>query len=198
MAKKPRRRRVLSEEEHALWRKVADSVERREPVKMEELSITPPPVLHPVPAPIRIKPFQVGQNANLKNGSAGRAVSRGAGPAAVREMDKRQFEKLRRGKLKVEGKLDLHGMTVAQAGPALTRFVGESVISGRRLLLVITGKGRQRDDFDMVPQQTGVLRRQVPLWLTMPPLSHNVLQVTEAHAKHGGGGAYYVYLRRQR
>ena len=44
----------------------------------------------------------------------------------------------------------------------------------------------------------GVLRHQVPQWLSMPPLSALVLQITQAHVSHGGGGAYYVYLRRNR
>jgi DNA-nicking Smr family endonuclease len=43
----------------------------------------------------------------------------------------------------------------------------------------------------------GVLRHQVPLWLRQPPLGQAVLQVSEAHLKHGGSGAYYVYLRRR-
>ncbi|MFG6543173.1 Smr/MutS family protein, partial [Sulfitobacter sp. M22298] len=49
-----------------------------------------------------------------------------------------------------------------------------------------------------IPVRDGVLRHQVPQWLSMPPLSSLVLQVAQAHVSHGGGGAYYVYLRRNR
>jgi len=193
-----RKKRALSAEERALWRKVAESVNRQSPPEPNEPALRQVPVIRPMPAPMRIQPFRVGQKADLKNGIAGAAVNRGTLPGARSEMDRRSFEKLRKGKLKIEARIDLHGMTVAQAGPTLSRFVMDSAARERRVLLVITGKGRPRDAFDMLPHQRGILRRQVPIWLTTPPLSHHILQVTEAHAKHGGGGAYYVYLRRRR
>ena len=65
-------------------------------------------------------------------------------------------------------------------------------------MLVVTGKGKDRDDGGPIPVRLGVLRHNVPQWLSTPPLAQIVLQVTEAHLKHGGGGAYYVYLRRNR
>ena len=64
-------------------------------------------------------------------------------------------------------------------------------------MLVITGKGKQGPDFGPIPQRYGVLKHQVPQWLHMPPLGPCILQITEAHLKHGGAGAYYVYLRRK-
>jgi DNA-nicking Smr family endonuclease len=71
--------------------------------------------------------------------------------------------------------------------------------SGKRLVLVITGKGGKREELGAIaPQRMGALKRQVPLWLTMAPVSTAVLQVTESHIRHGGAGAYYVYLRRAR
>jgi DNA-nicking Smr family endonuclease len=69
---------------------------------------------------------------------------------------------------------------------------------GRRLVLVVTGKGKHRDDGGPIPVRQGVLRHNVPHWLRMAPLGPLVLQITEAHLRHGGGGAYYVYLKRQR
>ena len=66
-----------------------------------------------------------------------------------------------------------------------------------RLVLVITGKGKRRDDTGPIPQRVGALRHQVPQWLRLPPLGPAVLQITEAHLKHGGSGAYYVYLRKR-
>jgi DNA-nicking Smr family endonuclease len=65
-------------------------------------------------------------------------------------------------------------------------------------VLIVTGKGKDRDQGDAVPIRRGVLRHNVPQWLRMAPLSALVLQISEAHLKHGGGGAYYVYLRRPR
>jgi len=114
------------------------------------------------------------------------------------QMDQKSFGKLKRGKLRPEGKLDLHGMTLERAHPALTGFVMSAHASGKRLILVVTGKGKQRDEGGPIPVRHGVLRHQVPQWLQMQPMKSVVLQVAQAHISHGGGGAYYVYLRRHR
>ena len=114
------------------------------------------------------------------------------------QMDSKAFGRLKRGKIRPEGRIDLHGMTLDRAHPALTKFILGSHAKGRRLVLVITGKGKMRDEGGQIPVRHGVLRHQVPQWLSMPPLSAAVLQVSQAHISHGGGGAYYVYLRRHR
>jgi DNA-nicking Smr family endonuclease len=114
------------------------------------------------------------------------------------QMDSKAFTKLKRGKLSPEGRIDLHGMTLDRAHPALTRFILNAHKNGKRLVLVITGKGKMRDEGGPIPVRHGILRHQVPQWLSMPPLASAVLQVSQAHISHGGGGAYYVYLRRQR
>jgi DNA-nicking Smr family endonuclease len=105
-----------------------------------------------------------------------------------------------RGKMKPEARIDLHGMTLSEAHPALVDFVIDAHARGLRLLLVITGKGRggDREDHGPIPIRRGVLKQQVPGWLTAPPLGPLVLEIREAHQRHGGGGAYYVYLRRPR
>jgi DNA-nicking Smr family endonuclease len=113
-------------------------------------------------------------------------------------MDRKTFGRMTRGKLKPEARIDLHGMTLDRAHGALTRFILSAHANGKRLVLVITGKGKDRDDAGPIPVRYGVLKHQVPHWLTTPPLSSAVLQVMPAHISHGGGGAYYVYLRRQR
>jgi DNA-nicking Smr family endonuclease len=113
-------------------------------------------------------------------------------------MDARTHRRLTKGRLTPEGRIDLHGMTAAEAHPALQSYVLSAHAAGKRLILVITGKGRLRDDNAPMPVRQGVLRHQVPVWLSLPPLGRVVLQVLPAHPSHGGLGAYYVYLRRQR
>ena len=113
-------------------------------------------------------------------------------------MDHAAFRKMTRGKLKPEGRIDLHGMTLSQAHPALTRFILDAHAAGKRLVLVITGKGKDRETPDPIPIRRGVLRHQVPMWLHNPPLGAVVLDIREAHQRHGGGGAYYVYLKKAR
>jgi DNA-nicking Smr family endonuclease len=111
-------------------------------------------------------------------------------PGSTAGVDRRTVERLRRGRLAVEAVLDLHGHTQQEAHRALERFVTGGVAAGRRCVLVITGKGAVGSG--------GVLRRQVPQWLGVSPLRGHVLALTPAQAKHGGAGAFYVLLRRQR
>lgn len=113
-------------------------------------------------------------------------------------MDRRRFEKLRRGRLEPEARLDLHGMTSERAHAALTGFISRAHADGRRLVLVITGKGRQTDGQGALPHRHGILRHSVSHWLTASPLGLKVLEVVPAHQRHGGAGALYIYLRRAR
>lgn len=121
------------------------------------------------------------------------------GQAPLR-MDKKRFVAMNRGKAEPEARMDLHGMTLAQAHGALNGFILRAHGAGLRLVLVITGKGMGGGATSMAerPPSRGALRQQVPQWLTMAPLGAVVLQVTPAHRRHGGTGAYYVYLRRPR
>lgn len=192
-------RRKLSQDELELWQRVAEKTKRIHRDRM----VAPVPV-KPKPSPEKrnrphIEPFTLGQSA--KDHVAGHAL---LGPVEDRvngaplRMDRKTFTRMKRGKHKPEAKLDLHGMTVDRAHPALTRFILSAQSSGKRLVLVVTGKGKHRDDGDPIPKPVGILRHQVPQWLALPPLAQAVLQVTSAHIAHGGGGAYYVYLRKSR
>jgi DNA-nicking Smr family endonuclease len=96
---------------------------------------------------------------------------------------------LRRGQIRPESKLDLHGMTQIEAHAALASFIRGARASGHRCVLIVTGKGSMLSG--------GVLRREVPRWLEEPRLRGAVLDVNEAHSKDGGAGALYVLLRRK-
>ncbi|MEO1000259.1 MAG: Smr/MutS family protein [Pseudomonadota bacterium] len=112
-------------------------------------------------------------------------------------MDRRKAERLRRGRMEPEARLDLHGMTADRAHRALGGFLLRSHAAGHRLVLVITGKGRRSHEEGPMPRPTGVLRHALPHWLAEPGLRPLILSVTPAHHRHGGGGAWYVYLRRR-
>lgn len=191
----------MTPEEQALWRKVADTADRLSADAKPEAK--PPEI--PDPKPVRVpktstpplrRPERAAKPALTTYNLAEELTSQLA-KAPVR-MDQKAFKKMKRGKLVPEGRIDLHGMTLDRAHPALNRFILTSAASGKRLVLVITGKGRDRDDSNPIPTRKGILRHQVPHWLTTPPLVHHVIQFTPAHISHGGQGAYYVYLRRQR
>jgi DNA-nicking Smr family endonuclease len=102
-----------------------------------------------------------------------------------RGLDRRTAERLRRGELPIEARLDLHGLTQEEAHAALGRFLGRAHGAGQRCLLVITGKG-------------AVLREAVPRWLAEGETRARILASSPAQPRHGGGGALYVLLRRIR
>ncbi|MEP2531677.1 Smr/MutS family protein [Shimia sp.] len=192
-------RRKLTDDEVALWRKVTDSAHRMHPERSKQQQL-PRPKPKPVKTPqVRIPEFQVGARAatRLPSNEYVPPMSERLAKQPV-QMDKKAFTRLKRGKLVPEGKIDLHGMTIDQAHPALTGFLMRAHSEGKRLVLVITGKGKSGRDEGPIPTRRGVLKHQVPQWLALPPLRSVVLQVAEAHLKHGGGGAYYVYLSRRR
>ena len=193
-------RRRVKPDELDLWNQVASTTERLAPLRRSLIVDAP---LQEAPKKREAKPIA--------------PFSLGALPTSTREMrdvlpalterlrsapvkmDAKSYKTMQRGKLKPEGRIDLHGMTVAQAHPALISFIMTAQANGKRLVLVITGKGGKREELGAIaPQRMGALKRQVPIWLTMAPVSSAVLQVTESHIKHGGAGAYYVYLRRAR
>jgi DNA-nicking Smr family endonuclease len=195
-----RRPRHLSVEERALWDRVADSAIPLDPQRpVEELVIIARPVNRPVVREIDpIHHFMLGEKANHKRGHDLLPSITARLTKAPLQMDSKAHGKMTRGKLKPEARLDLHGMTMSEAHPELIAFILGSQAIGRRLVLVITGKGKLRDDGGPIPVRHGVLRHQVPQWMALPPLSQAILQVTPAHLTHGGHGAYYVYLRKNR
>lgn len=116
-------------------------------------------------------------------------------------IDRRTEERLRRGQLPIEARIDLHGMTQVQAQSALEHFLPQAQAEGKRCVLVITGKGTRTPDSSghwMEPEKSGVLKRKVPLWLCNATLGPIVLRTAPAKPRHGGQGALYVLLRRKR
>ena len=195
------KRRRLRPDEEELWRKVVSNAERlhpEKPLRPQDFVTTQAAkprkkaTFEALPRTATIQPARPTTTAHL---SPTIAEQVGAKPV---QMDRKAFDRMKRGKLRPEGKLDLHGMTTERAHPALTRFILGAQAQGKRLVLIVTGKGKQRDEGGPIPVRHGVLRHQVPHWLSLPPLSSAVLQVTQAHLRHGGGGAYYVYLRKAR
>lgn len=188
----------LNNDDLELWRRVTD---RTEKLDLRTLFIPEIDAPYPsLPALQRSKAVLLGKPAGKPRKHTHNLIP--SLPDQIRhvpvQMDQKAFGKLKRGKLAPEGRIDLHGMTLDRAHPVLSRFILSAHKSGKRLVLVITGKGKQRDEGGPIPVRHGVLRHQVPQWLGMVPLSSLVLQVSQAHISHGGEGAFYVYLRRQR
>ena len=106
-------------------------------------------------------------------------------------LDHRSAKRLKRGQMKIEDSLDLHGCNQQEAHSLLTSFIASAQNAGKRCVLIITGKGQ-------ITKGSGVLRTNVPGWLNQSPNRAKVLSFTYALPKDGGTGALYVLLRRQR
>ncbi|PRY20698.1 DNA-nicking Smr family endonuclease [Aliiruegeria haliotis] len=197
--------RTLSEDDLSLWQQVARTARPLKPTTILAKpghtlpDADPAPIDPPPKQPARTIPaFRVGEAARYDHSKGHNLTPTLEAQLTAQhvQMDRKTFGKMKKGKIRPDRKIDLHGMSLAQAHPALTRFILGAQADGCRLVLVVTGKGKVRDDPGPIPTPRGVLRNQVPSWLSLPPLGSVVLQVTDAHISHGGSGAYYVYLRR--
>jgi len=193
-----RKSRHLSKDERALWDKIAKTAKPMNSEKAPVSEEAEKPSFKPVTQKRKIAPFSVGTKAKAARPNDTLPGIADRLRAAPLNMDAKSFGRMKRGKLSPEARIDLHGMTAAVAHHELREFILDASATEKRLVLVITGKGRVRDDFGVIGHQIGVLRHHVPQWLALPPLRQVVLQVTPAHIRHGGDGAYYVYLRRGR
>jgi DNA-nicking Smr family endonuclease len=181
----PRRKRSLSEEERTLWENVAKQVK-----------------------PLRKKPRLA--KAQIAAESADSVLARPAPPARspvpvkatppprpqappLAPLGRRERSQLSRGKKEIDARIDLHGMTQTRAHRALLGFLQRAHGDGLTFVLVITGKGKVGAE-----SERGVLRRQVPQWLSLPEFRSLVVGFEEAHIGHGGEGALYVRMRRAR
>lgn len=197
------RRRILRPDEADLWQAVTrtarpmhsngQSVLHRNDKPQEPSKLT-----DKVQTTVPLAVFRLGEKATSTPSPRFSTATTKALDNPPLQMDSKAFDRMTRGKLAPEARIDLHGLTLAEAHPELTRFVLAKYTQGLRLILVITGKGKAKPDHGPIPSRIGALRHQVPQWLRLPPLAPLVLQVTEAHLRHGGAGAYYVYLRRGR
>jgi len=169
------RKRRQPEDDRALWRSVTADItplEGRPPAPPASRKPSKPAlkrVSPPIAPPTKIRPKQPPLEAGRTPG-----------------VDRRTADRLRRGQLAIDTRLDLHGMTRVEAHDRLTQSVAASWEAGRRVLLVITGKGQ------------GILRDAVPRWLNEGSTRRRIIAFCAAQPKDGGGGALYVLLKRRR
>lgn len=112
-------------------------------------------------------------------------------------LDKSTSERIRRGNREPDARIDLHGMSVERAHRACLVFLSDALSRGCRMVLVITGKGGH-DRGGIMRDGRGVLRASLPGWLRASPLRNSIVGIYQAHRRHGGEGAVYVYLKRRR
>jgi DNA-nicking Smr family endonuclease len=181
-----RRQRRLSDAERTLWGEVTRDVARLrapsagEPEEAPQTEAPPAPAVEagapraarPSPAKLEPKP-----------------------PPPLAPLGRRMRQRIARGSHAIGGRLDLHGLTQREAHDALLGFLRAARSRGATVVLVITGKGAPAGE---AGSERGVLKRQVPHWLRLPAFREFVVGFEPAHVSHGGEGALYVRLRRQR
>lgn len=173
--------------DHELWQRVTETIK---PLRARRrLTPKPKPKAPPTTPEKPVKP----------RGTAPSPATPAAKPAmpalsttATPGIDKRTSQRLGRGQLDIEARLDLHGLTQDEAHARLGGFIRRSVAAGKRCVLVITGKGFKPTG------ETGVLRQSVPRWLNEPDMRRAIVALRSAQPKDGGEGALYVLLRRDR
>ncbi|MDA0654222.1 MAG: Smr/MutS family protein [Proteobacteria bacterium] len=111
---------------------------------------------------------------------------------------KHEARAIRRRRQPVADRIDLHGMTQAEAHAAVRAFLLDRAARGMKCVLVITGKNSRDSQGRRDTGAPSVLRRALPGWLESPDLAPVVIGSDPALPRDGGGGARYVLLRRSR
>jgi DNA-nicking Smr family endonuclease len=178
-----RSRRDLSLDDLKIWRHVTRSVN---PL---------PGFRHPTPEDDDIvqEPRREKLSQTVIVETPPRASPRPAPPltlGATADIDRRTAQRFQRGDMAVDGRIDLHGLTLDQAHSALTAFMRGAHARGARCVIVVTGKGKGGS--------IGKIRNETPYWLNSAPLRPLILAVSEARHRDGGAGALYVLLKRKR
>jgi DNA-nicking Smr family endonuclease len=181
------RRRRLSDDERTLWRSIARSIKPLRPHQPIDAPDAPEAVARPQ------SPASAPVHAAKRHEPATRTKT----PPPLAPFDRRLKQRVARGRDAIEARIDLHGMTQSQAHTALLRFLRRAQADGAKIALVVTGKGGGKLLRDGSSER-GVLRRQVPMWLSLPEFRPFIVGFEEAHVSHGGQGALYIRLRRHK
>ena len=188
LMKKPNKKlnKTRSPNDDGLWKHVTEQVaplKGRETLYVDRPKEVAEPATSPKPRPIRKRKTSPKTTAAHKPPPVLNHVDQPG-------MDKRNQQRMRQGKLALDARTDLHGMTRVQAHRVLAGFIEESWLADRRMVLVITGKGLRPDG------TAGVLRTAVPRWLNESPNRERILGFSFAAPKDGGEGALYVRLKK--
>ena len=182
-----RRKRISSEDERALWESV---MKQTKPLRKKHRLAKPDAGAPDTKAHHTAKPAV--PSPSSPRASPQKIAKPAAPPLAP--FGRRERAQLSRGRKEIEARLDLHGMTQARAHRALSTFLQRAHLDGLTFVLIITGKGKT----GYGEADRGVLRRQVPQWLSQPEFRTLVVGFEAAHIGHGGEGALYVRVRRSR
>lgn len=201
-----RRRRTLSPDERDLWRRVTRDVRPMAPFAARRRAEQAAEDRQDADLPASALPAAPGKPApRAKARPLAPAPSRAPAPdlsiSAFDAAGGGYARKARRGRIEIEGRLDLHGLTQNEAHQTLARFLESAYGRGKRCVLIITGKGppnAETGSWFAERAVRGVLRRRFVEWIEAPGLRSMIAGATPAHARHGGAGAFYVFLKQKK
>ena len=143
----------------------------------------------------KVENYKLKQNKIVKHGIVNKKFLNNYQLQDIR-IDKKKLNLLKKGKIKPEKILDLHGLTSIEAKRKVIEFTKLNFNLGLRLLLIITGKGKMTiNALNKEELKIGVLRKSLKSWLYESDLRPNILGIVSSHISHGGEGAFYVYLK---
>lgn len=189
-----------------LWTRVAETVQPIKKTRFSELVADDLKSCAPLPEPAKTKKNSKAKAKNAANPKAAPLNRSSPVVPPLSALDRRTRQKLTRGNVDIEGRLDLHGTGAEMARVKLKGFLTAARAANKRTVLVITGKGcspfarhtlHGAGHFD-APERMGRLRRLVPQWLEEAEFRLLVVGFQPAHPRHGGGGAFYIRLRKVR
>lgn len=187
--------RRLDPDENALWKKVAATVKPLPKAKAPLAPTAPPTIRPPLPTPRSTAAAAAPARPATKLPPPRRTHS-----AAT--LDGHWDRRLRKGLVRPDLSIDLHGHSLASAQALLDDAIGRALLRGARVLLVVAG--RLRPGADRLPQMhgdprpRGAIRASLPDWLAYSRHADQIVALRPAHISHGGAGAVYVILRRSR
>ena len=179
--------RRLTLDEQALWARAAGRIAPLDPDKKKRQA----PHLPKTHALLRQMDLEVKHTPPPGPMSRERAAT----PPGEASLDAVWDRKIRSGRVQPDMVIDLHGHNREQAYHVLERGLVRARARSALLVLIITGKGKTGAAY---PQLAGVLKQALPDWLATPALRPMVSAMRPAHPRHGGGGAFYIILRRDR
>lgn len=193
------RKRKLTPDESRLWQRLTQSVRPMPPVRIPEVDEkAAAPAVKDAISPQEASPRSTIQRRIVTNKPSGQTHRQAVRQPVNEAGDPRQARHVSRGRRPIDATLDLHGLSQEQAFVALSRFLQQARAIGHATVLVITGKGAP--DADTMPGyqvSRGILRRRFLDWADGPFREH-ISSISQSHQRHGGSGAFYVFLKKQR
>ncbi len=190
--------RRLAPDERALWARVMANVR---PLAGRDSVRVGPPSPFPLGAAERAPSLSlegeggsVPAAAGMRKGEGGPGARPASGLGTT--LDAGWDKRLARGLVAPDTSVDLHGLGLQAAHDLLDARLAAAIARGDRVLLLVTGRppkpGSER------PHARGAIRAAVGDWLAASRHAGAIAAVRNAHPRHGGAGALYLVLRRDR